>query len=115
MFISFRSKHNLLDQHTRKQDVLCRWGGEEFLLLCPNTDATSAVVLAEKIRQLISEAPIEMEEKLRLTASFGVCQVRAGEPYTDAFVRTDRALYKAKNQGRNRVMLCPEAMMAESS
>ncbi len=105
---------NLLDQYTRKQDVLCRWGGEEFLLLCPNTDAKSAVVLAEKIRQLVSEARIEMDEQVRLTASFGVCQIRAGEPYIDAFVRTDRALYQAKDQGRNRVMLCPEAMVADT-
>ncbi len=100
---------NLLDQQTRKQDVLCRWGGEEFLLLCPNTDSHNAAVLAEKLRLMIAEARIEMNEKIRLTASFGVCQIRAGEPYIDAFIRTDRALFQAKDQGRNRVMLCPEA------
>lgn len=101
---------NLLDQHTRKQDVLCRWGGEEFLLLCPNTEAESAVVLAEKVRELIAHARIELDAEARLTASFGVCQVRVGEPYADAFVRTDRALYQAKHQGRNQVMLCTDAL-----
>ncbi len=103
---------NLLDQHTRTQDVLCRWGGEEFLLLCPNTDAQSAAVLAEKIRLMISSAHIEMDETVSLTASFGVCQIHSGEPYVDAFIRTDRALYQAKDQGRNRVMMCSEALVS---
>lgn len=96
----------VIDQHTRQDDILCRWGGEEFLLLCPNTQADSAVLLAEKLRALIAQTAIDVDEPVRLTASFGVCQIRVGEPYVNAFVRTDRALYHAKGQGRNRVILC---------
>ncbi len=99
---------NLLDRHTRQQDVLCRWGGEEFLLLCPDTTAENAAHLAEKLRALIAEEDIEMEPEITLTASFGVCQVAEGEPYVDAFARTDRALYSAKRGGRNQVILCED-------
>lgn len=99
---------NLLNEHTREQDVLCRWGGEEFLLLCPGTTADNAARLAEKLRALIVEEKPEGSKvayEASLTASFGVCQVGEGESYVDAFVRVDRALYSAKHQGRNRVIL----------
>ncbi|WP_051235222.1 GGDEF domain-containing protein [Marinimicrobium agarilyticum] len=96
---------NLLDRHTRQQDVLCRWGGEEFLLLCPATTVENAACLAEKLRSLIAEEGLKEEDiEISLTASFGVCQLAEGESYVDAFVRADRALYSAKHQGRNRVV-----------
>lgn len=94
-----------LETHTRQQDVLCRWGGEEFLLLCPATTADNAVCLAEKLRSLIAGEVTELAEcGISLTASFGVCQLAESESYVDAFVRADRALYSAKHQGRNRVV-----------
>lgn len=95
-----------LERHTRQQDVLCRWGGEEFLLLCPATTAHNAARLAEKLRSLIAEETTDVEAfEISLTASFGVCQLVESESYVDAFTRADRALYSAKHQGRNRVVL----------
>ncbi len=98
----------LLDQHTRGQDILCRWGGEEFVLLCPETDADHALILAEKIREVLAVEPLGLDTNVTLTASFGVCEMQEGESYIDAFIRADQALFKAKREGRNRVILSPD-------
>lgn len=95
----------LLEQHTRGRDVLCRWGGEEFLLLCPETNLDSAALLAEKIREIVEATRLEPNIESRLTLSLSVCQIESGESFVDAFGRADRALYEAKGAGRNRVIM----------
>jgi len=95
----------IVHQHTRNQDALCRWGGEEFLLLCPNTGADQAFALAEKIRQIVFETDFDPNKPLSVTASFGVCQIAAGEEFITALARADRALYQAKKEGRNCTVL----------
>lgn len=95
-------------RHLRELDVLVRWGGEEFLLLMPNTEVDAAVRVAEKLRALLARTPFS--EVGQVTASFGVAQLRAGEDSFDAWLkRADDALYRAKSAGRNRVRMADEA------
>ncbi|WP_331344346.1 GGDEF domain-containing protein [Cellvibrio sp. UBA7661] len=88
-----------LSANTRTHDLLARWGGEEFVLACPDTSLENALGLAEKLRRAIEES--EWPKQLKLTASFGVAQMMEGESPTDFIARADKALYVAKAQGRN--------------
>ena len=84
-------------------DAIGRWGGEEFLLLCPNTDWAGAQAVAEKLRAVVAAEPFD--SGVTLTISLGVA-VTAGREAPDAVLdRADRALYEAKEAGRNRVVL----------
>ena len=86
----------------RKTDSFGRWGGEEFMLLAPHTNAEQAVELAEKIRKNIEEHSFEHVEKI--TVSIGVTQYINGEKETSLLKRVDQALYEAKANGRNQVV-----------
>lgn len=88
-----------LSENTRTQDLIARWGGEEFVLACPDTTIENAVGLAEKLRRCIEEN--DWPKALQVTASFGVAQMQKQESPTDFIARADRALYVAKAQGRN--------------
>lgn len=88
-----------LSENTRTQDLLARWGGEEFVLACPDTSLENACALAEKLRRCIAE--YEWPNALHITASFGVAQMQEEESPTDFIARADKALYIAKAQGRN--------------
>lgn len=92
----------VLNKSTRGTDVLARWGGEEFVLICANTDLMKAAHLAEKLRTSIMEHT--WPELIALTASFGVAEMQQESP-TDFIGRADKALYAAKTQGRNRVII----------
>lgn len=85
----------------RSSDKLIRWGGEEFLLLCPATDLLQAAALAEKLRIRIASS--SWPNDLRITASFGVAQHQAGDDIGQVIERADAELYAAKSAGRNRV------------
>ncbi|MGA4476254.1 sensor domain-containing diguanylate cyclase [Ectopseudomonas chengduensis] len=90
----------------RQSDILCRWGGEEFILLLKNTDRQAAHDLAEKLRQQCAEQRHEIEgQSLQVTVSLGLSQWHAGESLHTLLGRTDRALYRAKQAGRDRVCL----------
>ncbi len=86
----------------RESDGLGRWGGEEFLVLMPHSTDEEAHQLAEKLRRLVAETPIEGVGTV--TASFGVAQRRPLESAESLFRRVDGELYRAKQAGRNRVM-----------
>lgn len=92
---------DLLLQHLREADSLCRWGGEEFLLLMPHTDLQQASGMAEKLRSLLASTPIS--EKVCITASFGVAQWQTGQDLDEILQHADQRLYRAKALGRNRV------------
>jgi len=85
----------------RESDMLFRWGGEEFLIISPESDAMGAGGLAEKLRIAIQATPIDVAGTV--TASFGVAERAEGESKDQWFQRVDQAMYRAKNSGRNRV------------
>ena len=89
----------------RDCDVLCRWGGEEFIVLLPRTDLDGAVVVADRMREALPQnVPADWPEALRPTASIGAAPLQAGAVFTDVAAAADAALYRAKAEGRNRVM-----------
>ena len=90
----------------RESDILCRWGGEEFLLCTPGTSRGGALPLAEKLRASVAGHGFSTSE--RVTASFGVAELRLGEDPASLLARADRALYEAKAAGRNCVGFAPD-------
>jgi two-component system cell cycle response regulator len=94
----------VLTESVRGSDVVCRYGGEEFLVLAPETDARGAHSLAEKIRLAVSSRLFgEGPRAFALTLSAGVAELRPGESGNDMIARADLALYQAKQRGRDRV------------
>ncbi|MDY0185133.1 MAG: diguanylate cyclase [Desulfuromonadaceae bacterium] len=91
-------------KYLRDTDVLGRWGGEEFMIIAPGTDVAGATNLAEKLRQAIQD--YDFTEVGTVMASFGVAVIREEERQGcgSLLKRMDGALYKAKDQGRNRVV-----------
>lgn len=88
----------------RKQDFVSRWGGEEFLILLPDTDVQGGMSAAEKVRQKISEEPFEINnQQFAITVSIGVAAYVEGHSLDDCIKRADSAMYQAKHDGRNRV------------
>lgn len=94
----------MLENSLRNGDVLCRWGGEEFLILLKQTSLISAQAVAEKLRDAMAAEQLQLGHRtLRITGSFGVAQFGGVETLVHFFARVDRALYLAKAAGRNRV------------
>jgi len=91
----------LIATNTRTTDIVGRWGGEEFLIICPHTDLDGALTLAENLRQAIAEYRFPTVD--HKTVSIGVSTFRAGDQAKDLVSRADQALYLAKAHGRNRV------------
>ena len=87
----------------RPQDMSGRWGGEEFLVLLPETGGAAAVELAEKLRNRVGE--YAFTEGLHCTISIGVAEMRPNDTPDSLIHRADTALYRAKNEGKNRVVL----------
>jgi len=94
----------LLCSIKRHEDLLCRHGGEEFLLMMVETDLRGASLLAERLRKKVNEHSFQAgEEVLSITVSIGVSSFRSEDTYATLLERADRALYRAKGNGRNRV------------
>jgi diguanylate cyclase (GGDEF)-like protein len=91
----------------RKNDMLARYGGEEFVVIMPETDAAGAKEAAEKIRQTIEKIEfLYKKETVRVTVSIGVTQVQEKDKsHLQVFERADVAVYKAKEKGRNHVLV----------
>lgn len=85
----------------RTSDIPGRWGGEEFLVICPETGLETAAQLAERLRQDYAVQTFFKDQSL--TASFGAAAHRKGRAAKDILLHADEALYRAKNGGRNRV------------
>ena len=86
----------------RTSDMVGRWGGEEFLVLLPDTASDEAVALAEKLRNSVDE--YEFPDGLHCTISIGVAQMLPGDTPVSLVHRADTALYRAKKEGKNRVV-----------
>lgn len=107
---------NLIKVAVRKLDFACRFGGEEFVILLPNTDLRQAVSVADRLREMIATTPLDlfMHNPVTLTASLGVDEFTSRNSETsDAFIkRVDTLLYKAKHNGRNQVVY-PDLAISE--
>lgn len=103
----------LLRENARESDWVARWGGEEFLILMPDTDTDQARVFIERLRERIAAATFLVEaQSIRITTSAGLAGCRLEHDSQDQVVnRADRALYAAKTRGRNRV--CVDSDHAE--
>lgn len=86
----------------RASDLCARWGGEELVVLCPETTLAGAIVLAERLRSVVEEHAFPVERGI--TVSLGVSEYGPGDDADTLFARADRALYAAKRGGRNRVL-----------
>jgi diguanylate cyclase (GGDEF)-like protein len=93
---------NVLMQTKRESDIASRWGGEEFLIFCPETTIDGAMFLAQKLRTNIEK--IEFENASNITASFGVAGIEQGDDVQSLIHRADKFLYSAKKAGKNRVI-----------
>ncbi len=88
----------------RKQDIVARWGGEEFIFLLPETSSSGAAVVAENIRVFIdSKNYWYQEQSLHISLTFGVSQFQAGLALDKCISNADEALYRGKKAGKNRV------------
>ncbi|MDO6718912.1 GGDEF domain-containing protein [Psychrosphaera sp. 1_MG-2023] len=98
---------NIFGQKIRKSDLLCRYGGEEFLICLPNTNKEQAIVIAEKLRTSLKEASLTVCDKqtINFTCSFGIATL-SNRTFEDGLKIADNRLYKAKENGRDQVVYC---------
>ena len=90
----------------RASDVLSRWGGEEFLLLMPETNNGDPAIGLERLRVLLASEMLSVNAAdLRVTFSAGLTSYQVGESISDTIQRADKALYVAKAEGRNRTVV----------
>ena len=96
---------NKLLEINRKSDLISRWGGEEFVVLLPDTNIDGATIIAEKIRKNIQDLILPINtKKIKFTISIGVAEFDIKENDLEASLnRADKALYEAKETGRNKV------------
>ena len=94
---------NVIQKSSRKDDLLIRWGGEEFLLLTKVKSIDNAKKVLENIRNAISQASFEGIK--HMTCSIGATNYKENENIEESFKRADDALYEAKNNGRNQVQI----------
>jgi len=99
--ITLRKVSRIISERIRETDIFCRWGGEEFLILLPDTDLNGAVKLAEELKERINQ--IEIPGGKKLTASFGVTSYEPGDTLKTLRTRADTLLYKSKSSGKNRI------------
>ena len=94
----------ILSKNIRETDYLARYGGEEFALIMPGASLETAKMLGEKLREAVEKSGFHFKgEPLTITMSFGIAEFREGDIPLTVFERSDAALYKAKENGRNRV------------
>lgn len=100
-----RDVAQLLRDNTRADDVVARWGGEEFLILLPNTDVQGGGILAEKLRQKVESLSEAYAEGVKISISFGVAEGSAGiDGQNQLLAQADARMYRAKHAGRNQVI-----------
>jgi diguanylate cyclase (GGDEF)-like protein len=93
---------DIVKRRIRKIDIFARWGGEEFMIILPESRLENARLLAENLRKLIEETDILRDRTV--TCSFGVTEYYEGDTVDFIVKRADDCLYKAKSLGRNTVV-----------
>ncbi|RVU41854.1 sensor domain-containing diguanylate cyclase [Rheinheimera riviphila] len=99
--------------YLRPSDLLARYGGDEFVLLLPDTSAEAAALIAGRI--LAQLRLVRIADLTQISASFGVSQYQPGQDYSSLFAQADKALYQAKQQGRDQVQLYAEAVVPSAT
>ena len=92
----------ILTNSLRKSDVICRWGGEEFVMVLPRCDIEMAPRVIEKIRQSLHANSLSSQQ-LKITMSFGIVELDPDHSLDEIFKQADRLLYQAKHNGRDRI------------
>jgi diguanylate cyclase (GGDEF)-like protein len=93
-----------LDNNTKKQDIVSRWGGEEFIILLPETTYEEGIISAERLRLAIETLEVAYEnEKISVTISIGLTEYNKGQTFNQIIRTADNLLYQAKGSGRNQV------------
>jgi diguanylate cyclase (GGDEF)-like protein len=99
----------ILKTGVRKQDIVSRWGGEEFFIMLPDTDLEGTAYLAEKIRLTIEQTPFIYQDKsILLTVTIGVAIYDTPAPFNLILSKADKALYFGKEQGKNKVVVAKD-------
>jgi diguanylate cyclase (GGDEF)-like protein len=102
----------LLEANSRSSDLIGRWGGEEFMIISPGSSSEKARIYAEKLRDLLENQNYSI--KIQATGSFGIAGYQSGDSVSSLIERADRALYRAKTGGRNRVEIEPPDQAGKS-
>jgi diguanylate cyclase (GGDEF)-like protein len=92
----------ILTNSLRKSDVVCRWGGEEFVMVLPRCDIEMAPIVVEKIRHSLHSNKLSSQQ-LTITMSFGIVELSHDHSLDEIFKQADTLLYQAKNNGRDRI------------
>ncbi|MCU0838016.1 MAG: diguanylate cyclase [Rhodospirillales bacterium] len=100
-----------LVRNLRHNDHVCRYGGEEFVLMLPNTDPPQALELVERLRRELTELPVVLDDGriLHVTASFGIAPMTPEHSVRETIAMADQAMYAAKQAGRNQVCVWQDA------
>jgi len=107
---------NAFRDQQRKSDIVARLGGEEFALLLPETELEAAAIVAERLRDMVSRHVLALpDDNIAVTISIGVSEAREGMTLGDMLNEADKALYEAKERGRNRVCCCAAENAAEGA
>ncbi len=102
-----KSVANLIRSSIRRSDEVFRYGGEEFVVILSNTKQGGAKFIAERVRKEIEKLTVLLDHEIKVTASIGIASSELMKDVTDTLEYADRALYQAKDQGRNQVVTCP--------
>lgn len=92
----------LLKYNVNSNDIIGRWGGEEFIIICKNTNIEEAEKLALRLKNLIENENFKVS---KITASFGITEAKNNQDLKDILADADKALYKAKENGKNQIVL----------
>ena len=95
----------IFTEQARESDTVSRWGGEEFLIILPNTDLSGARLLASRMCEIINQSPLHINgETIEISITIGVATLNDIESFDNIFKRADAALYRGKNSGRNQAV-----------
>jgi diguanylate cyclase (GGDEF)-like protein len=96
----------ILKKHIRRNDLACRYGGEEFAVVLPNVSKESVYSVYERFREMVSTQSFKCESKqFNITVSIGIAFSNDAESVNDLLAHVDQALYQAKESGRNRIVI----------